>query len=227
MTWHTSHARAPENKPYTSTCTFTYSSVPECQEKKRSRTTRYLLLVTHREEHQDGLYRLCRGTWPQLDWLSCSCALFLPLLSFSVPRATFLVDFTWSCTAFTRSSVACSCFLTCCNSIIVSSTLGVCTSVTAWASVEAFWVRVSAHLPCFSSSRFSISYKQASSVGCPLETWTGGSCFFPCGFRPSLSSPKIPKSFLGRKKKVFPFRDSHRGLNSADQSTRDVFNDVS
>jgi hypothetical protein len=40
-------------------------------------------------------------------------------------------------------------------------------------------VRDSAHLPCFSCSRFSSSCQQACSVGCLLETWTGGSCFFP------------------------------------------------
>jgi hypothetical protein len=40
----------------------------------------------------------------------------------------------------------------------------------------------------------------------------------------NLSFFKIP--FLGGKKK-FRFRDSLRGLNNADQYTRDVFNDVS
>jgi hypothetical protein len=40
-------------------------------------------------------------------------------------------------------------------------------------------VRASAYLPCFSSSLFNSSCKQACSVGCLFETWTGGSCFFP------------------------------------------------
>ena len=33
------------------------------------------------------------------------------------------------------------------------------------------------------------------------------------------------KSFFGKKQ--FPLRDRRRGIDSADQSTRDVFNDVS
>jgi hypothetical protein len=36
-----------------------------------------------------------------------------------------------------------------------------------------------AHSPWRSCSRFSSSCEHASSVGCTLETWTGGSCFFP------------------------------------------------
>ena len=68
LTWCNAHVRAPVNKTYTNSCTFWYRSAPECQEKEMSRTTRYLWLVTYREVQQDGLFGLCRGTWPQLDW---------------------------------------------------------------------------------------------------------------------------------------------------------------
>jgi hypothetical protein len=40
-----------------------------------------------------------------------------------------------------------------------------------------------------------------------------------------LSFSFSPKSFF-EERKSFPICDSRRGLNSADQSTRDVFNDV-
>jgi hypothetical protein len=47
------------------------------------------------------------------------------------------------------------------------------------------------------------------------------------GFVSPVHLSSLQNPFWGEEKKVFPFRDSRRGLNSADQSTRDVFNDVS